>query len=229
MEALPGNLDYHVEIAQHHYSVSHDLVSGGRDSHHPKDHRDFPARQAGGLASAQHPAASPDHDRRAYADSASAGPMRIRSEVAKAGLDVTAPNNRPLIRRSTNAKLRQAATIENVGYRTACGLDRPLFQTLAIGEGSDHNHLMIVGPNGTGKSWLACGPATKRAATASPPLQARVPPACRSRQAPRRPPRLPDRRAGARQSQVLDEWGPEPLTALQRWRSSMIATTRDHC
>ncbi|MGY4353449.1 DNA replication protein DnaC [Bradyrhizobium sp. GM7.3] len=89
--------------------------------------------------------------------------MRIRSEVAKAGLDVTARNNRPLIRRSTNAKLRQAATIENVGYRTACGLDRPLFQTLAIGEGSDHNHLMIVGPNGTGKSWLACGPATKRA------------------------------------------------------------------
>ena len=43
--------------------------------------------------------------------------------------EVTARDNRRLTRRLTSAKLRQAATIENVDYRTARGLDRSLFQT----------------------------------------------------------------------------------------------------
>ena len=44
--------------------------------------------------------------------------------------EVTARDNRRLTRRLTSAKLRQAATIENVDYRTARGLDRSLFQNL---------------------------------------------------------------------------------------------------
>jgi hypothetical protein len=57
----------------------------------------------------------------------------------------------------TPAKLRQAATIQNVDYRTARGLDRSLFQSLATSQWiRDCNHLAIVGPTGTGKSWLAC-------------------------------------------------------------------------
>ena len=71
--------------------------------------------------------------------------------------EATARDNRRLMRRLTSAKLRQAATIENVDYRTARGLDRSLFQTLATCQWiRDHNHLVIVGPTGTGKSWLAC-------------------------------------------------------------------------
>src|SRR5262249_56241582 len=71
--------------------------------------------------------------------------------------EATARDNRRLRRRLTSAKLRQAATIENVDYRTARGLDRSLFQTLASCQWiRDHNHLVIVGPTGTGKSWLAC-------------------------------------------------------------------------
>src|SRR5216684_3427503 len=55
------------------------------------------------------------------------------------------------------AKLRQTATIENIDYRTARGLDRALFQTLTTSQWvHEHNHLAIVGPTGTGKSWLAC-------------------------------------------------------------------------
>lgn len=58
------------------------------------------------------------------------------------------------VRRLSNAKLRQAATIENVDYRTAHGLDRSLFQTLATCQWiREHNHLVIVGPTGASKSW----------------------------------------------------------------------------
>ncbi|WP_271611758.1 ATP-binding protein [Bradyrhizobium sp. CCBAU 21362] len=51
-----------------------------------------------------------------------------------------------LVRRLSSARVRQAATIENVDYRTARGLDRSLFQSLATCQWIyEHNHLVIVG------------------------------------------------------------------------------------
>jgi DNA replication protein DnaC len=71
--------------------------------------------------------------------------------------EATFRDNRRLSRRLTVAKLRQTATIENIDYRTARGLDRSLFQALTTNQWiREHNHLAIVGPTGTGKSWLAC-------------------------------------------------------------------------
>jgi DNA replication protein DnaC len=55
------------------------------------------------------------------------------------------------------ARLRQQASVEDVDYRVARGLDRGLFQKLAEGQWIDaHDNLALVGPSGTGKSWLAC-------------------------------------------------------------------------
>jgi DNA replication protein DnaC len=55
------------------------------------------------------------------------------------------------------AKLRQQASVEDVDYRAARGLDRALFQKLSEGEWIDaHDNLALVGPSGVGKSWLAC-------------------------------------------------------------------------
>src|SRR6516165_11636194 len=72
--------------------------------------------------------------------------------------EATFCDNRRLNRRLSTAKLRQAATVENVDYRTARGLDRALFHSLAATSqwAREHNHLAIVGPTSTGKSWLAC-------------------------------------------------------------------------
>ncbi len=71
--------------------------------------------------------------------------------------EATARDNRRLARRLQVAKLRQAAVIENVDYRTPRGLDRSLFQKLATGQWiRERQHLVITGPTGTGKSWLAC-------------------------------------------------------------------------
>ena len=51
------------------------------------------------------------------------------------------------------AKLRQQASIEDVDYRAARGLDRALFQKLSEGDWIDaHDNLALVGPSGVGKS-----------------------------------------------------------------------------
>ncbi|TGQ30050.1 IS21-like element helper ATPase IstB [Mesorhizobium sp. M00.F.Ca.ET.216.01.1.1] len=59
--------------------------------------------------------------------------------------------------RARAAKLRQDAQIENADFRAARGLDRNLFMALA---GCDwirkHHGLLVTGPAGVGKSWLAC-------------------------------------------------------------------------
>jgi len=71
--------------------------------------------------------------------------------------EVTARDNQRLSRRLRQAKLRQNAVVEDTDFRTPRGLDRALFLKLA---GCDWirqcQHLVIGGPTGTGKSWLAC-------------------------------------------------------------------------
>src|SRR3974390_1213232 len=74
--------------------------------------------------------------------------------------EVTARDNKRLGRRLSHARLRQSAVIEDTDFRTPRGLDRPLFHKLAGCDWIRHSqHLVIGGPTGTGKSWLAFGPA----------------------------------------------------------------------
>src|ERR671932_110603 len=71
--------------------------------------------------------------------------------------EATARDNRRLARRLQVAKLRQAAVVENVDLRTPRGLHRALFQKRSTGQWlRGRQHLVITGPTGTGKSWLAC-------------------------------------------------------------------------
>jgi len=54
------------------------------------------------------------------------------------------------------ARLRHQAAVEDVDYRAARGLDRTLFQALIAGRWIDEaQNLIIEGPAGGGKSWLA--------------------------------------------------------------------------
>src|SRR4029453_4514945 len=63
--------------------------------------------------------------------------------------EATARDNRRLARRLQVAKLRQAASVENVDYRSSRGLDRALFQTLPTSRGGrGHHQLAIPGPPG---------------------------------------------------------------------------------
>lgn len=71
--------------------------------------------------------------------------------------EAAARDHKRFVSRLRAAALRQSAAIEDVDYRAARGLDRKLFAELAnlkwIGKG---DNCLIVGPTGTGKSWLSC-------------------------------------------------------------------------
>jgi DNA replication protein DnaC len=72
-------------------------------------------------------------------------------------------HDRKLTARLRYARLRQHALVEDVDYRAARGLDRALFQKLVIGDWIDaHDSLIISGPTGVGKSWLASAAAKPR-------------------------------------------------------------------
>ena len=133
--------------------------------------------------------------------------------------EVTSRDNRRLARRLTNARLRQAATLENVDYRTARGLDRSLFQTLATSQWiRDSNHLVIVGPTGTGKSWLACALGNKACRDGFSVLYKRTSRLFADLAQARGEGRLLRLIAALERINllILDDWGPEPLSADQR-------------
>jgi DNA replication protein DnaC len=65
-------------------------------------------------------------------------------------------------RRLKAAKLRHQACVEDVNYRHPRGLDRGIFLDLASCRWvRAHRNLIITGPTGIGKSWLACALADK--------------------------------------------------------------------
>lgn len=134
-------------------------------------------------------------------------------------LEATMRRQKRFEARARAAKLRHDAQIENADFRAARGLDRNLFMALA---GCDwirkHHSLLITGPAGVGKSWLACALGHK---------------ACREdfSVAYHRVPRLfatlalarGDGRYGRILKQlaktdllILDDWGPEKLNDDQR-------------
>ncbi len=117
------------------------------------------------------------------------------------------------------AKLRQQASVEDVDYRAARGLDRALFQKLSEGDWIDaHDNLALVGPSGVGKSWLACAIGQKACRDNRSVLYHRWPKLCEGLALARgdgRHPRL-IKSLGRADLLILDDFGLEPLDAGAR-------------
>jgi len=76
--------------------------------------------------------------------------------------ELTARNNRRLQARLKNAKLPQAATIDDIDLRGNRGVDRAELASLASSDWVVRNqNVIIIGPTGVGKSHLACALAEK--------------------------------------------------------------------
>jgi len=133
--------------------------------------------------------------------------------------EATSRDNKRLARRLREAKLRQAAVVEDTDFRTPRGLDRALFLKLAgCGWIREHAHVVIGGPTGVGKSWLACALGHKACREGYSVLYKRAPRLFADLATARGEGRLPKLLAMLERTRLLiiDDWGPEPLTAEQR-------------
>lgn len=77
-------------------------------------------------------------------------------------MEATDRENRRLKTRLKNARLRQNASVEDIDFRHPRGLDRSLMLKLSSCDWvKENNNLLITGPTGTGKTFLACALAQK--------------------------------------------------------------------
>ena len=71
--------------------------------------------------------------------------------------ELTEREARRLTTRLRQAKLRQTACCEDLDYRHPRGLDKALLISLATCQWvRDHRNVLITGPTGVGKTWIAC-------------------------------------------------------------------------
>jgi len=143
--------------------------------------------------------------------------------------EATSRDNKRLSRRLRDAKLRQAAVIEDTDFRTPRGLDRALFLKLAgCGWIREHAHVVIGGPTGVGKSWLACALGHKACREGYSVLYKRAPRLFADLATARGEGRLSKLLAMLERTRLLiiDDWGPEP--AGDRGRPLRQGLAADH-
>src|SRR5579863_2456156 len=118
------------------------------------------------------------------------------------------------------ARLRHSqAVIEDVDYRTSRRLDKALFQQLATCRWiAEHRGLLITGPCGVGKSWLSCALAQKACRDGYTVHYARVPRLFADLDLAHGDGRFPRlfRMLVKVDLLVLDDWGPDRLSASNR-------------
>lgn len=118
------------------------------------------------------------------------------------------------------ARLRHSqASIEDVDYRAARRLDKALFQQLAAGRWlADHRNLLVTGPCGVGKSWLSCALAQKACRDGYSVHYARVPRLFADLELAHGDGSFAKlfRTLTKTDLLILDDWGPDRLTAPQR-------------
>jgi len=90
--------------------------------------------------------------------------------------EMTEREDRRLKTRLRQAKLKQTACVEDIDYRQPRGLDKSLLLDLAGCQWiKRHLNIMITGPTGVGKTWIACALAQKACREGYKALYLRLP------------------------------------------------------
>lgn len=133
--------------------------------------------------------------------------------------EITVREDRRLKTRLRNARLRQQAAIEDLDYRHPRGLDKSLMRDLTSCHWiRQHLNLLITGPTGVGKTWIACAlghKACRTGFTAQYRRLSRLFDELSYAHADGRYPQLMKQLART-DVLVLDDWGLAKLTAAQR-------------
>ena len=133
--------------------------------------------------------------------------------------EVVERQNKSLVTRLKFAGLRQMAVVEDIDLATPRGLDRTLFTSLVAGDWIERKlNLLVIGPTGVGKSWIACALGHKACRDDRSVLYHRLPRLLEALALARgdgRYGRLLTRLARV-ELLILDDWGLAPMTAEQR-------------
>lgn len=146
--------------------------------------------------------------------------------------EMTERDSRRLASRLKRAKLRQAACIEDIDRRHPRGLSKSLIQQLAAGQWiRSHQNVLIVGPIGTGKTYIASALAHQACRSGACSLYLRVPRLFEELLLARGSGRYAKLLASLAKYDllVLDDWGLSPLTEEQRRDLLEIIEDRHGC
>jgi DNA replication protein DnaC len=133
--------------------------------------------------------------------------------------EITEREDRRLKTRLRQAKLKHNACIEDIDYRAPRGLDKALVLSLSscrwVHEGLN---LIINGPTGVGKTWIACAMAQKACREGYTTRYLRLPRLFEELSLAHGDGRFPKLMAAFAKTDliVLDDWGLSKLTAEQR-------------
>ena len=133
--------------------------------------------------------------------------------------EMTDRENRRLKERLAKARFRQAAAVEDVDLRTPRGLDRSQFLALCSCQWvTQHLNVLITGPTGAGKSFLACALAQKACREGFTALYHRLPRLLSELSTAKADGRYPKLLSSLARTDVLvlDDWGLHPLTDSHR-------------
>ena len=133
--------------------------------------------------------------------------------------EITEREDRRLSHRLRQARLRQNACLEDLDFTANRGLDKALINSLQNSQWiKKHRNILITGPTGVGKSWIACALAQKACRDGYTALYQRLPRLFNA---------LPLAKGDGSYSKLLtrfakidvlllDDWGLTKMTAEQR-------------
>ena len=133
--------------------------------------------------------------------------------------EITERYSRQLTNRLRRAKLRHAACIEDIDFRQPRGLDKDLVLSLADGRWvREHLNVLITGPAGVGKTWIACALAHSACRNGHSASYRRLPRLLTELAIARADGRYPKLLASIAKTEVLviDDWGLAKLNAENR-------------
>lgn len=133
--------------------------------------------------------------------------------------ELTEREDARLTTRLKAARLRHNACLEDIDYRSPRGLDKALILQLGSGQWlRDGLNLIIGGPTGVGKTWLACALAHKACRDGYSVRYLRLPRLMEELGLAHGDGRFAKLMAGYAKTDllILDDWGLAPFTAAQR-------------
>jgi DNA replication protein DnaC len=141
--------------------------------------------------------------------------------------------NRALTRRLAQARFKLSAVVEDIDFRHSRGLDRKLIRSLAADSRwvPSHHNILLLGPTGIGKSYLACALAHKACRDGYTALYTRASQLFRDLAIARADSSLPRRllRLARLDVLIVDDWAMAPMNEVERRDFLEVCDDRYQC